>query len=140
MATKSRSGRPKVLNRAAKIVISKSLGKRRHSTRKIAKNLHEKGYIGSSATVYRHLKQSLGAKAFKRPKIPRITEKIKENAYCLPKITNIGLWRTGGRYFGLTNPHFRYFPTRSDYAGSTVFCALIRKMPPVLIHQLGCDP
>ena len=30
MATKSRSGCPKVLNRAAKIVISKSLGKRRH--------------------------------------------------------------------------------------------------------------
>ena len=79
LETKARSGRPKTLNRAAKIVIAKSLEKRRHSTRNIAKSLAEKGYSASSSTVYRHLTKNLGARAFKRPQIPRITERIKEN-------------------------------------------------------------
>ena len=42
LETKARSGRPKILNRVAKIVIAKTLEKRRHSTRKIAKSLAEK--------------------------------------------------------------------------------------------------
>ena len=77
--TKARSGRPKILNRVAKIVIAKTLEKRRHSTRKIAKSLAEKGYSASSSTVYRHLTKNLEARAFKRPQIPRITERIKGN-------------------------------------------------------------
>ncbi|KAI6653154.1 Transposable element Tcb1 transposase [Oopsacas minuta] len=79
LETKARSGRPKTLNRAAKIVIAKSLEKRRHSTRNIAKSLAEKGYSASSSTVYRHLTKNLGARAFKRPQIPRITERVKGN-------------------------------------------------------------
>ena len=47
--------------------------------RKIAKSLAEKGYSASSSTVYRHLTKNLGARAFKRPQIPRITERIKGN-------------------------------------------------------------
>ena len=79
LATKAKSGRPKILNRAAKIVIAKSLEKRRHSTRKITKSLAEKAYSASSSTVYRHLTQNIGARAFKRPKIPRITKTINAN-------------------------------------------------------------
>ena len=79
METKAKSGHPKILNRADKIVISKYLDKRRHSTLIITKNLAEKGYAASSSTVYRHFSQNLGARAFKRPQKPRITDRIKEN-------------------------------------------------------------
>ena len=42
LETKSRSGRPPILDRVSKIVISKFLGKRRQSTRKIASKLRGK--------------------------------------------------------------------------------------------------
>ncbi|KAI6655631.1 hypothetical protein LOD99_11394 [Oopsacas minuta] len=45
--TKATSGHPKTLNRAAKIVLAKSLEKRKHSTRNIAKCIAEKGYSTS---------------------------------------------------------------------------------------------
>ena len=42
LETKSRSGRPPILDRVSKIVISKFLGKRRQSTRNIASKLRGK--------------------------------------------------------------------------------------------------
>ena len=75
LETKSRSGRTQILNRANKIVISKSLGKQRKSTRKIAQKLKNKGTPVSHMTIYRHLKDTIGATAFKRQKIPHLSLK-----------------------------------------------------------------
>ena len=85
MATKPRSGRPKILNRVSRIVIKKSLGKRRQSTRKLAKRLTIKGNPISHMTVQCHLTQNLDARAYKRPKWPRIIDRIRENRLAFPR-------------------------------------------------------
>ena len=77
--TQLRSGRPKCLNRVAKTIINKSMGKRWQSVRKLSRKLTCEGYKTSKSTVHRHLSNSLGATPYKRPKIPRITDRIKEN-------------------------------------------------------------
>ena len=51
-----RSGRPSKLHRVAKIVIAKAVGKRRQSTRKLARRLTAKGYPISKDAVHRHMK------------------------------------------------------------------------------------
>ena len=81
------AGRPKTVTREAKIVISKSLGKIRQSTRKIATKLKQKGYGISKSTVHRYLKETIGATAYKRPKIPKLTEKQRENRlkFCIER-------------------------------------------------------
>ena len=105
---------PEILNRAAKIVIAKSLEKRKHSTGKIPKSLAEKGYSASSSTVYRDLTQNIGARAFKRPKIPRITKRIKASRLYSLVITRIGPLKIGGRFFGQMNLHLTYFQHQTD--------------------------
>ena len=79
--------RPKTVTREAKIVISKSLGKIRQSTRKIATKLKQKGYVISKSTVHRYLKDTIGATAYKRPKIPKLIEKQRENRlkFCIER-------------------------------------------------------
>ena len=77
--TKSRPGRNSTVKKAAKIMISKSLGKRGKSTRKLARIVSNRGYPISHSTVYRYLRDSLGVRSFKRPKIARLTAKMKEN-------------------------------------------------------------
>ena len=73
------AGRPSKISREAKIVIAKSLGKIRQSTRKLAKRITQKGHDISKSTVHRYLRKSVGATAFKRPKIPKLTQKQIEN-------------------------------------------------------------
>ena len=75
--TKPRCGRPKLLNRVSKIIITKSLRKRGKSTREIARKLTNKGYCISQTAVHRYLRFDLGVKSFKRPKRPRLTDKMK---------------------------------------------------------------
>ena len=84
---KAGAGLPKTVTREAKIVISKSLGKIRQSTRKIATKLKQKGYSISKSTVHRYLKEMIGATAYKRPKIPKLTEKQRENRlkFCIER-------------------------------------------------------
>ena len=53
--TKSRPGRNSTVKKAAKIMISKSLGKRGKSTRKLARIVSNRGYPISHSTVYRYL-------------------------------------------------------------------------------------
>ncbi|KAI6652929.1 hypothetical protein LOD99_4006 [Oopsacas minuta] len=79
MKTKPRSGRPQILKRVSRIVIKKSLGKRRQSTRKLSRRLSIRGNPISHMTIQRHLAQRLDARPYKRPKWPKITQKIKEN-------------------------------------------------------------
>ena len=69
---KPRSGRPSVLTNAARKSIEKSKYKRNNSTRKIAKNLQQKNIEVSSITARK------GWKAFKRKKIPSLSEKQRK--------------------------------------------------------------
>ena len=93
---------PKILNRAAKIVIAKSLEKRRHSIRKITK------------TVYRHLIQNIGAGAFKRPKIRELLRESRLTDFYSLVIIRIGPLRIGGRFFDQMNLDLNYFQHQTD--------------------------
>ena len=70
---KKRTGRPKKLTRVAKIVIAKSLAKKRQSTRKLAAILSAKGHKCSKDTVYRYLTKDLGARAYRRCIVPKLS-------------------------------------------------------------------
>ncbi|KAI6647471.1 hypothetical protein LOD99_12467 [Oopsacas minuta] len=70
---------PPKINRVAKIVLKKSLGKRRQSTRKLALRLTRSGSNVFHMSVHRYLRKSLGVKPYKRPRKPRLTKKMKEN-------------------------------------------------------------
>ena len=74
---KPRSGRPSSIKRVAKIVISKSLGKRRQSTRNIAKRLTAQGNPTSKTAIHRYLKNTLKVRSYKRPQCPRLSQKQK---------------------------------------------------------------
>ena len=74
---KPRSGRPSVLNNFARKLIEKAKYKRNKSTRKIAKNLQQKNMNVSSATVWRYM-TTKEWKAFKRKKIPLLSEKQRK--------------------------------------------------------------
>ena len=70
---KQRSGRPKKLTRVAKIVIAKSLAKKRQTTRKLAARLSAKGHVCSKDTVHRYLTKDLGARAYRRRIVPKLS-------------------------------------------------------------------
>ena len=72
-------GRKKSLPKVAKIIISKSLNKKQQSTRKLTKRLKRNGITVSYMTVQRYLKTTIGAKSYKRPLMPRLSPKQKEN-------------------------------------------------------------
>ena len=74
---KPRSGRPSSLKRVAKIIISKSVGKRHKSTRKLARRITNKGCPTSKTAIHRYLTHNLGLRSYKRPHIPRLSEKPK---------------------------------------------------------------
>ena len=88
--TKTRSGGPPILNRIMKIVISKSMGKGRQSTRKIARRLNTDSNPVSYMTIYRYLKNCIGASAFKRQKIPRLSAKTSKTDSILPRNIKVG--------------------------------------------------
>ena len=90
------AGPPSRVSREAKIIMSKSLGKIRNSTRKIATKLKRKGYNISKSTVHRYLKVTLGANAYKRPKIPKLSEKQIQNRlnFCIERQNwDLGEWK-----------------------------------------------
>ena len=60
-----RSGRPTVETKVSKLVLAKSLTKKRQSTRKLAERLSRSGHHMSHMTVHNYLTKRLGAKAFK---------------------------------------------------------------------------
>ena len=86
LQNKPRSGRPKVLSTRSKIIISKSIGKRRQSTRKLAKRLTGIGENCSKNTVHRYLRESLGVRSLKRQKIPKLSEKNVKDRYKFAKM------------------------------------------------------
>ena len=109
LETKRRSGRPPKFQRAAKIAIAKSLTKRRQSTRKLARRITNMGYPITHTTVRRYLCKSLGAKSYKRPKIPKLTIRQKENRLRFAIIVKIGQLVIGKEFCGLTNLHSSFF-------------------------------
>ena len=60
------------------MLIGKSLGKRHQSTKRLTAKLKSKGYSISKSSVHSHLSKRIRAKAFKRPKQPRLTQNQKE--------------------------------------------------------------
>ena len=88
---KPRSGRPSSIERVAKIVISKSLRKMRHSTRSIAKRLTAQGHQTSKTAIHRRLKNTLKVISCKRPQCPRLSQKQKIDSLNSAKIGYLGL-------------------------------------------------
>ena len=89
VSKKIRTGRPKILGRIEKIIISKSVGKKRQSCRKLSKRMQAKHLQGSKDTINRFLRKDLGMKSFHRRKIPRLTEKhIKDRLAFCKKVKN----------------------------------------------------
>ena len=66
--SKPKSGRSAKINRVCKIIIAKSLAKRRQSTRKLAAKLNKGGCKVSHTTVHRYFRNFLGVTPYKRPK------------------------------------------------------------------------
>ena len=79
LGTLPRSGRPKILSRVSKIIISKTLCKKGKSTRSIARILVNSGFSASHSTVYRYLRHSIDVYPYKRQRIPRLTNKMMQN-------------------------------------------------------------
>ena len=59
--------------------MSKSVGKRHQSTRKLSQRLKSEGYQIGKSTVHRFLKDTKQLKAYKRQKQPKLTERQKQN-------------------------------------------------------------
>ena len=80
-------GRKSKLSKVAKIVISKSLTKRGHSTRKLAAKLTSKGHETTHMTVWRHMRKNLDLVPFKPQIQPKMTEaqKAKRLQFCLER-------------------------------------------------------
>ena len=77
---KPRSSRPSALDQASKIVSANSLTEKRQSTRKLAKRLSSNhGHQSSHRTVQRYLLKNVVACAYRRTKIPKLTEEHVEN-------------------------------------------------------------
>ena len=86
---KKRTGRPRILARIEKIVISKSVGKKRQSCRKLSKRMQAKNLQGSEDTINRFLRKDLGVKPFHRRKMPKLTEKhVKDRLSFCKKVKN----------------------------------------------------
>ena len=81
MADKPRSGLPKRISRVPNIIITKSLGKRWQSTRKLARIVERV----NEDTLHRYLRNTFGAKPHTRPSHPKLSEKQKEQRlqFCL---------------------------------------------------------
>ena len=85
MADKPRSGRPKRISRVPKIIIRKSLGKCWQSIRKLACIVSKNSQRVSKDTVHCYLRDTIGAKPYKRPSHLKFSEKQKEQRlqFCL---------------------------------------------------------
>ena len=68
---------PTKLSRVPKIIIRKSIGKGYNSTRNLAKYISSRTVSISKDTIHRYLRDTIGAKAYKRPSYPKLTEKQK---------------------------------------------------------------
>ena len=127
MESKPNSGRPPKINRVAKIVLKKSLGKRRQSTRKLASRLSRGGCNVSHMSVHRYLRKSLRVKPYERPRKPRLTIKMKVNRMKFAvthKDWTVGDWN---RVLWSDESPFRLFQIQTDRM--TVFGARMRLNP-----------
>ena len=114
VSKKKRTGRPKILGRIEKIVISKSVGKKRQSCRKLSKRLQAKNLQGSKDTINRFLRNDLGLKPFHRRKIPKLTEKhVKDRLAFCKKVKNWTIDQWKQVVFSDESPFELYHPPNS---------------------------
>lgn len=87
LGNKPGRGRKSTVSKIAKIVIAKSVGKRRQSARKLAKRLTRHGYPISRSTVNRYLKENLGLIPYKPQIQPKLTKQQMKNRlkFCLER-------------------------------------------------------
>ena len=77
LSLENRGGRGrKSVPKVAKIVITKSISKKRHSVRSLSRKLKLKHSV-SYSSVYRYLTREKGVKSYKRQRQPLLTEKNK---------------------------------------------------------------
>ena len=131
LSDKPRSGRPLSLTRTAKIVISKSVGKRHQSTRKLAKRLTVRGHPTSKSAVHRYLRENLGLKSYKRPHQPKLTEKQKDHRlnFCKQRL----FWSAeqwSNVIFSDEAPFYLFQP--SNPQTDRVWSSDVKNVPPVL--------
>ena len=77
LENKGGRGRKSSVPKVAKIVITKSIGKKRHFVRSLSRKLKLKGHSVSYSSVYRYLTREKGVKSYKRQRQPLLTEKNK---------------------------------------------------------------
>jgi hypothetical protein len=80
-----RSGRPSILRKVQKMVMSKSLHKREWSTRKLASKLTIKGPQYSKDTVHRYLRSNFGATSCKKACFTQIPKNQMANDFSFPR-------------------------------------------------------
>ena len=102
MADKPRSGRPTRLSRVPKIIIRKSLGKRWQSTRKLACIVSKNSQRVSKDTILRYLRNTIGAKPYKRPSQPKLSENRRNRGCNSALVINFGMNRIGKGFFLVT--------------------------------------
>ena len=81
MADKPQSGRPKRISLVPKIIIRKSLSKRWQSTRKLACIVSKNSQRVSKDIVHRYLRNTMGAKPYKRPYIRNCRKNWRNRGY-----------------------------------------------------------
>ena len=74
---KKRTGRPKILNEAAKRILNKAKYKRGNSTRQLSQQLASKGHVEGKNTIWRFMK-SEGWRPLRRQKKNMLTAKQRE--------------------------------------------------------------
>ena len=114
VSKKKRTGRPRVLGRIEKIIISKSVGKKRQSCRKLSKRMRAKNLQGSKDTINHLLRKDLGLKAFHRRKMPKLTEKhVKDRLAFCKKVKNWTMDQWKQVVFSDESPFELYHPPNS---------------------------
>ena len=84
-----------MLSRVAKIVLAKTVLKRRQSTRKLAKKLTEKGHPVSKTTVHSYMTKCLGLKKLKLRRQPKLTEAQKRKRLAFARYRKNWTWTRG---------------------------------------------
>lgn len=120
LSDKPRSGRPIKIHGVARQVISKAVGKRGQSTRKLAKRLTMKGYPVSRETVRRHMKSSLGLTSYRRTKRPLLTKKMKKARVAFAKDKVKWTFDDWKRVLWSDESFFQLYPTANS-AGDKVW-------------------
>jgi transposase len=128
---KPRCGRPQKISGVIKHVISKAIGKRGQSTRKLSARLTKKGYPVSRETVRRHMRHNLGLHSYRRTKRPLLTAKMKKARIAFAKDKLSWTYEDWKRMLWSDESFFELFPT-SNAAGDKVWAHCKEDVPAIV--------